>query len=881
MECLRAAFSCLRSIRGAPQPKQTDFQLETGIAAFVGKLLALGLHDPALKELRILKKRLDLASSDGTKPAKSASPETSSAAQVVGELLDYEENVTNNSLAIITTCQVHALRLISISKKPAYIEAALPFLLESHPSSPTNLLLKLAKQNAKEAQKAARQLAALSQTLLALAPSVASKEDSIATERRLSPLPSSAFQLQILAFKTQLKWWKLAGHRGVVDDEIFSPFVRCARAFTRRQKLEEGRTYQIIASAFDELMQLAKPQISQQKISSDSPLSSMYQLLGSTAQSERLYDEAYRWFTSLKDSMHPDTDSYVRICSVSARLLSAALKRSKISPNVEDLLREVTEGLDSCLSGSITDLNELLESLSSARRSAVGLLVNNREKSVSKSTKSDGLNDLLKTFVLRYPRFARRWLGAPPGKDATAKQFLQFDQRRQTLSQSISQILDAALVVTNGDIQKGAMPWQQMDDILQDCTMLLDSVADPIASASRAEQLGTYFVKISSIYFSRFLQLRKETTKTKDINKQILQSLSRSIEVVKERSLALQEKAQLPTKLELFADLCKGAGRGDDAVRTLRSICTTMIEEGALVKVTTELASQPANLAWSANEKAETLSRTLRSIAKLDKSWNDWAFFLPEAERAAVLEHLMYISADSSARAKPLGLHASAVEALLRIYTVDRFPIRRLRVLLHLLFQNIGETIEIEEIKSLAKQVLDRIRNKALAEDAALSRFIPHLEALNSSLAAMVSVEVQFQEMKDAISSWRSLTESCRTRNDLYEKVDDPEGLIDHLRSASQFAELRGENSLQLSILELSTAITKTWEEQTRNQLVLSHSLLASQHLIIGHYLEAQKTLEMAKELIGEAEGVSRGVVAAFHLSQAQYFTGVGSIEEA
>ncbi|KAH8686804.1 peptidase family C50-domain-containing protein [Ilyonectria robusta] len=883
VECARTAFACLRSIKGPVQANQTDFQLENGMSAFVGKLLALGLQEQAIKELRILKRRLGAATSkDAAKTAKSAPAESQTAAQVIAELLDYDGPIPDQSLPIITTCQIQVVRLIALSKKPAQIEAALPFLRESHPSSPLNLLQKLAGLNDKEGQKAARQLASLSQILLSLAPSVSSKEDHVATESRLSPSPSSAFQLQVLCFRAQLRWWKLAGHRGVVDDDVLSPFTRCIRAFTRRQPTGDGTTFTMISTSFDALMELVRSQQSQPRKSSDSPLATIYQLLGVAAHTERQYEEAHHWFKQLKDLMQPEQDSFVRVCSISARLLAAALKKPLLDRDADKLVLEIVESLDGSLSGSVSELNELLESLSLARRSAVGLLVSKiNEKNSGDSSKI--LIDHLKSFLVRYPRFARRWLGAPPARDSSAKLLLQFDQRRQVLMQTISQVLDGALMVVNSDIQADSITWQDLDDILQDCAKLLESVADPMLSAPRADQLGSYYVKMSSLYFSKFTQLRKITGKSKDISKQILQTLSRSIELVKDRPPAQQEKAQLSIKLELFADLCKGAGRGNDAVRTLRSICTNMIEEGALLKVTAAMASQAPSVAWSVDEKAETLSRTLRSIAKLDHSWNDWAFFLPEAERAAVLEHLMEISNGTSAQGKPLKIHDPCVGALLRLYTLDRFPIRRLRVLLNLLFQNLGEGSEMEKIGALADEAMLKSEGKSTGEDAALARYVPHLQAYHGSVSAMAVSRAPFPAaaMKNAIASWRSMTETCHSRDDFHEKIDNPDSLLAHLQSASQFASLRGENTLHLSILELSTTISKVLAEPTYNNVILNHTLLASQHLNIGHYSEAKRTLEVTKELLEQAERPSRGIVAAFHLSQAEYYTGIGSIDEA
>lgn len=884
VECARAAFACLRSIKEPIRASEADFQLESAMSTFVGKLMALGFQEQAWAELRILKRRLDVALSLETSKSSSLKQlEPTTGIQLVAELLTYEKTIPDCCLPIITACQVQVLRLISMSKKPGQIEAVLPFLLESSPSSPLSLLFRLSASNDKEGQKAIRQLASLSHIILALAPSVSSKEDHIATEPRLSPSPQTAFDLQASCFKTQLRWWKLAGHRGNVDDDVLSPFSRCIRALLRRHNLENGSIYTTITQQFNDIMVLVQTQASQPEKSSGSPLASIYQLLGTAAYSERNYAQAQRWFEDLKDLFRPDQDAPVRVCSISARLLAAALKKTPIDSTADQLVQEVVEGLDGCLSGSVSELNELMEGLSLARRSAVSLLGN---KINSKNAGSSPLEDLLeslKTFVLRYPRFVRRWLGAPPAKEASAKHLLQFDQRRLVVMQSINQVLDSALMVVNLGIQGSTMTWQLIDEILQDCVKLLITIEDPTLSPGRIEQLGAYHVKISNLYFIKFSQLRKDLGQSKELNKQILQTLNRSIDTVKDRSIAQQEKAQLATKLEVFADLCKGAGRSHDAVRSLRSICTNMIEEGALLKVTAALATQSPTLAWSVDEKAETLSRTLKSIAKLDKSWNDWAFFLPEAERAAVLEHLMQVSAEASARSQPLRLHDPSVEALLRLYSLDRFPIRRLRVILHLFSQNLGDAILVDDIRSQAEEAVQHVNKQLLGEDGSLSRYVTHLKAYHSSLMALASTEVSFSiaTMKEAVLTWTAIIESCNGRSSLSEKIDNPDGLLAHLQSASQFASLRGENSLQLSILELSAALSKVLAESTYDKVVLNNTLLASQYLVVGHFSEARKMLDATKDVLENTGGVSRGLVAGFHLSQAEYYAGIGSIDEA
>ncbi|KAL7800000.1 peptidase family C50 domain-containing protein [Trichoderma ceciliae] len=886
VECARVAFSALRTIKGPTKPEEADFQLETGMSALTGKLLALGMHDQALKELRVLKRRLDsILTGKQSSNAKSGSENTTSTLGIA-DLLNFQSSITRQSLVTITGYQMQVLKLIAATKKPSHIEAILPYLGDSYASSPFNLLSALAKDGAKEAAKAARQMASLSQILLSLAPSISSQEDAVATEPRLSPSPSAAFELQSLAFRIQLSWWKLAGHQGKIDNDLLSPFSRCLRAYTHRQKPDKGSVYQSVYESFDAIMQLIHSQKYRPATSFSSPLASIHQILGSAAQAERRYTEAHRWFQDLKSSLAPGQDSSVLRCSVSARLLAVALKKADLDQTIEPLLCEVVEGLDGSLSGTIAELNELLESLSLARRSVVGLLMTYLGPNAAESTIPSSIASHLKAFILKYPRFVRRWMGLPPGKDAPPKLILQFDQRRQLVAQSIGQTLDATLMVIKCDIQADESGWQAIDDVLQHCVSLLESMTASNLSVTRVDSLGTYSVKISSLYFSIFSQLRKKSNRSKDENKHLLQALNRSLDVVKDCTEAEKEKAQLSTKLEVFADLCRSSGRTDDAVRTLRSICSNMAENGALGDVAVALSTQSPRLAWTTNDKISLMSRTLRSMSKVDRSWNEWTFPLPEAERAAVLEHLVHLSlSGSSASPQSLGLHDAGVAALLRIYSLGKYPIRRLRVLLHLCYQNLVDDEQLAKIFSLAEETWQHIETGDRAEDASLSHFVPHLQAYFTSIFALTRAEGSMSTMvTGAIDSWKNMIGTCQTQDELFTVIDDPQGLLDHLRSLHQLAGLRGETRLQLAISELNIAISRVFvgsTEASGDGLILSHSQLAAQYVSIGLFPQALKTIEQTQELLSRYDGLSRQVLAEFYLSQAEYYTGIGDMDTA
>ncbi|KAK0386289.1 hypothetical protein NLU13_6126 [Sarocladium strictum] len=876
VECARVAFATLRAAKGPIKADQTDFQLEQGIVVLAGKLTGLGLHEQAIKELRTLQKRLDIHA-----PELEADPNPSVTADksTVADLLNYHGTVSRASLPIVTACQIQLLKWVAATKKPGHIESLLEYLREAHTNSPLNLLQRQAKENEKETAKAARSMAALSQALLAMAPSVSSAEDAVAVEPRLSASPEVAFELQTLAFRTQLRWWTLAGHKGNVDDELLTPFSRCMRAFVRRHKGDQVSTYESIASAYQEIVTIITSQGRNPGTCSKGPTAAICNILGTTAQTARRYDDAYNWFQKLQIFNAGDVSS-VASCSLSARILSVALKRPMLDPSIEQCMTNMIDSLDGALSGTASELNDLFESISLCRRSVVGLLMSNWTSKSSDLPISDSLKGLLKTFVTKYPRFIRRWLGSPPRKDASAKHLLQFDQRRQILAPLMGQILDATLAVVKVDLDAAtAKTWLDVDEVLQECLCIIDAIHDP---AARTDHLALYTVKISNLYFSKFLRLRKEKEKSKESSKMLLQSLNRSIDAVKDRSPSEKEKGQLSTKLELLADLCKRGGRSEDAIGNLRSICTNMVEAGILSRVAALLGSQPPALAWTSDENAATLSRTLRSIAKLDKSWNDWTFFLPEMERAAVVEHLLHITRKGPGSGEPLKLHDPAMAALLRLYSLERFPLRRLRTLLFLFSQSLDSSVELENVTSQIEEVLESVRKGQLAEDSHLIQFSEHLQAYHATLSSMADLNAfPSQGLRDALATWRSQLSSCLTRDDLLNLIDDPEGVLEHLKSMSELANLRGEVQMQLTLSELCIALSKLWEGSSADKLVTHQNNLVSQYVGIGLYAQAAITLKETEEIISQHPEISHRLVAEFHLSQAEYLAGIGRSDEA
>lgn len=881
-ECARVAFACLRNLKGPLSHDQTDLQIENGMSALVGKLIALGMNEQALKELRVLHRRLDVSAKPAASTAKTTKTTAVESPTTISDLLSFHMPVPSQFLVAVTTCQTQVLKLIASSKKPEHIEAVLRHLRDTQAASPVKLLSTLAKNGSKEASKAARSLASLSQLVLSLAPSVSSQEDAVAVEPRLSPPPLVAFELQTFAFACQLRWWRIGGHSGKLDEELLSPLSRCLRAFARRFTSNDALLYKTMAASVEELLQLAKAGGYTPTKSTATPIAAIYQILGTSAYTAKKYDEAAHWFHNLQSTIESPEDAMVRYASICAWLLGAVLKRATAVEDTEQLAQSVLDSLDGSLSGTASELNELLDSLSLARRSVVGRLMESMNSAQPATRTPDAIDSILKAFVLRYPRFIRRWLGNAPNKDAPPKHILQFDQRRQIVMKTISQTLDGTLMVIKCDIQDASTEWQQLDEVLQHCSALLETLSDPSQSHVKTEQLSNYLVKISSLYFAKFSQLRKHSQRQREENKQILQTLSRSIDTVKDLSAAERERAQLSTKLELFADMCKGSGRTDDAVQTLRSICTSMAEDGILKDVSAALSTQAPTIAWNMNGKSSMLSRTLRSVAKLDKSWTDWTIFLPETERAAVLEHLMHLTTSSRSA---LQFHDPNLNALLRIYTTEKYPIRRLRVLLHVMYQNLGNEDEVAAVHPHLQVCLRQAQAADKAEDEGLAAFMPHLLNWHHSVQAVLDAdELSKSFVPQAIDTWTNMVGFCQTESSIYKVVDDPEALQDYLQSLGHLAGLRGEHLLQLKISQLLVSLSKLFAghgQTTNSALIVRQSQLASQYISTGLYTKALDALDEVKGLLQQQNEVVPSVSVAYNMAQAEYFVGIGNMDDA
>jgi separase len=893
-ECARIAFSCLRTLQ-ASKISGIDFpdlQLENGMSALIGKLVSLGLDDLAIKELRVLKRRLD--SGEGSKKSSASKGAVTANAQPLPDMLDFgKAQFTGAKLGLVITTQLQILRLITSSRKPKHAEAALPLLVTTHPSSPTRLLLLAAKESIelKQAEKLSHQLQNLSEIQLSLTPSVSPADDALAVEPRLSVTPDVAVQLQTLALHNRFLWWGIAGHKGDLSKEIFDPFLRCLSSFARRSQTNAPEKYRLSASVTTDLMTLLNDCSDSQPRGLKSILGGIYKVLGSFAKDANLISEAITWTEEYQKTLDHNVDSDAKRCSVIARLVSLKLRMTAMDPKDEGLLLTLLEELECPFKGESSEIDELLTEVSQARRSAMTVLSQYKGAPGphAASKLPHGLRQMCESLVFLCPRLSIRYLGNPPNVTSATKDIVRHEQRRYFISKPALNSIDSVLFLVRALLGEGRMAWDLVDSKLQDCILLLNRLELNLDNASTYEgsSPSSYHVRISNLYYTLYLDMRRDSENTKD--SQQLRILRRSIDSIRGRPRHERKAALISTKLERMAEFCKMTGRYDELSKTLSCLRDEMIGDGSLIAIADLAASRPIKVTWNEHAEATVLGRTIQSLLKVQikyaSSISEISLFEPswsEEEIAAVLElQLDTLSKQASDSATAHSLISKAFRELLSVYDRTRFPIRRIRVLLRLW------PLDIQGLEDIMEEMFTELSPTSMMEltvegtrDERLAGYFKHLRAMATTTAELQREKPRVDVLKEGLGVWSSIRKLCEDIASLERQVDDVPGLITHLHTIGDYLDMKGFATARVAVLRLIAEIDELYSDKSSpDDLVLGFTRLGVQWLQLGYSGKAGLALDRAR-IYNQQIGVTAFASLQLQISYSHYLLAIGSLDK-
>ena len=898
-ECARIAFATLRSLQSqiAFSTALPYLQLENGMSALIGKMLALGFEDIALRELRILKRRLEsykAASPDQgifisaglRKDEEKLDPNK----ETLAEMLRFQNvGARGQLLSLIITTQSQVLKILALRRDASATETALQHLQFSAPHSPANLIRQQLELDVPEPEeKVARQLESLTQVLIALCPAI-SVEDGKSLAPGSNVPPEITLQIQILAFQVRSMWWQISGHQGDIAKEIIAPFTRCLAIYSSRSKLAKAEKYENAKKALENI----KECVQKVKGYREDVLVLTYQLLAESAQESSQYSQAIRWVRKARECASESALSRVQICNSNCRLASLEIQIQDSDPSEELIfvLRDAAKSLEGDLQGGSAELDELLLAVAGLRRSAFSVVQSSQRSSKPKEKKAQSaLVQECTNIVLLCARFLVRYVGNGQSREGHEKTTVRRDQRRRLAARFAAPAIESVVAMARFSADSEAKVWDALEVGLQDCSGLASSIVDYGANENGATDQGnraSSFLSISNAYWYRYQCLKRGPTDPESCR----QCLLVSIRLVRDRPLCDQLAGCLPLKLEKLGQLCedirdygKAADSYEEAlhVELGSGLSRTAMETAAVPSVSNALAPESELLPLS-----RKLSAYLRAASKaIDQGSRRPSFFdakgLSASERGVLLEQQLISLMSTMNVQGPTPTTYNATNdigmSLLSTYEHDKFPVRRLRVVVRLLRSSLIVPGAVRS--NLLNQLLEEPRKTTAGAhfDMSLLSFLPHLLTCRCLLIALRQKPSNIKDLESVITSWSKLVQESVDWVSLQTQVYDVADWLIQLEMLGEYLDMQGLELYRASALNIAVVVYEAASSVQCSALVSKLSELGSQHVRLGYSGLAGCVLYKAQKHLKATE-LSDKVKLRWHISYAEYALANGNVK--
>lgn len=886
-ECARIGFATLRALQGVGgSPVLPFLQMETGMSALIGKLIALGFDEVAIKELRILRRCLETfgqtqdcsltAVPEPVEPENAYKPES----ETLACMLKYRNiDAKGPVLALMIASQLQALKILALRQDPSATEDALQHLRLDVRYSPANMIQQQVDPGTPaSASKEALQLETLAKLVMALCPSASTLEDHKSSKAGKTLSPATSFQLQSLAFRIRLLWWEISGHQANVMAELIDPFSRCLSAFKRRSRQDKKVKYELARSTCDivlsSLQDVAGPQAG--------TLLSIHQTLADLAEDSLQKEEAIRWVRQCSASATMSGASLTRLCTVACRF--AALQLRVLTPDsINDALSSLQDAASSLkgnLQGDPADLDELLIAVASLRKLAFHSFQENHNPSSTVTTQlSTTFTDECRDIVLLCVNFMVRYLGNGSFQSESDKAVARREQRRRAISQVANPTVESVAAMARLSARADQDVWQRLDLGLRDCTRLVEGLEQGTCSAEDDIPDSLGLAAISNAYWTRYLHLVRGAAESMSSR----ECLRTSIDIIKNRPNHEKVAGHLPKKLEKYAHLYENMREYKKAIGAYKETLDAYIGTGFLTTLEESAATRSLRDVFDNDAELGRMSKILlaypRVALKAAEAGEDLKMLydpeeLGPAERGVFLEQQLKsvaaILLDHGS--SPNGQHYMNVLAntLLSLYSEDRFPVRRRRVLVCLLALRLTRPDALDS--RLQDQLcLEITENFVVAHsDVGLLHYLPHLTASRRILINVCRPTPDIEGIKPIIDSWSRLVQEQRDWHTLQAHVCDIADWLMQLELLADYLEMQGLDLLRISVLNLLATIHESAIPLQCSRLVSGLTELGVQYARLGYSGVAGITLHKAERYLETAD-LPCATVIRWYLSYAEY----------
>lgn len=920
-ECARVALSALRSFQthkaiGRDLPY---LQLEKGMSALIGKFIALGFDDLAMKELRILKTRLDQSISPtsieqeaelAVEPKLPEEKQVPAKGETLAGLLQFQvPELDSPLLELIITCQLQALKLIASKSNCGSVEAAVKHIWLAVPYSPANLIERMADASTENRTKAARQLELLAQSIAALSAGspVSQAIPDPGSSRKISP--HTNFSIQTLALEVRRRLWQFTGHRADILKDLAEPFSRILGSYHRLSELPPNQKYESAITAFQSLfpsIETAKCLTSPKSVSRElsrersheHSLHAVYQTLSDLAQECGKYETAVQWIQRSLKPPTSNTSSSPRICASLCRIANLRLRaftRIRSDDQLLDSLTDAIYSLEGDIQGESRDLDDLLLALSSLRRQAFIVVQDHQKSPHKKSTGASEIFEKCPELIFVGVKFLRRYLGRDSTHEEDDKAVTRQSHRRRLVWNNAGAFFETVAAMARLCLLNPADDWGKLDVSLEECNKLATTLVN--SGPHRPSDYIDHGLKelslvpLSNAYWYRYQYLKQKAAADQDIRR----ALFFSIEILKSRPCAERLAGLLPVKLERAGIVHEAARNFAEAAGDYAEALRLQIEGGFLSLAAAAAATRSVSEILSEKGDQSLLGRLLLAYPRVALQANSQspvveAVFdspsLPSSHRGLLFEQqltaIISIVRDQTMSGAICEVLQSLASTILTLYTDTEFPIRRLRAgtrLLQLYFTN-STALEPEIIEQILRSEIALSDANHVGSDSGLHKFSAHL--LNSRVIYLGLRDkiLDLKALEGSLTSWSRILRSCCDYTALQSQVDDISEWKLQLNSLAEYLEMQGLGLLRVPVLHILIMVNEIMTSTEPSTVVSLYSALASEYVRLGYASQAGHALHRASKYIVDSE-ISGQATLKWKLAYAEYALGLGNIIKA
>jgi len=839
-KCGILAFEFLGSERhklqnGAAQSRK---QLETGIYAFIGKVIDLGMKNIAFLELKKSHQRLkDLlfagAREDVRKRKNRIDRENSPHDDNVAHLLAFEGVIDPKGEAVssIVGHQLLVLKhLVAFPDATALVES-IGYMRRSFLSSPLNLLsTELTQLHTKPL--AAQKLEGLAKILLAIASSKYQVTEGTEACQAFS-ICCAVFEMQTLAQEARLLWMSSSAHCGNLDIEILRPFFKYFTIFSKSASMRMDSMFALANRMITNInTEIKRARHVNQNLLLKGPTDiELRLLLSSLAEKAGLYAEALDILDAAgetADQAFNETLSSTWSCRKAAILFKHHAHLKVVHDPLKTLI-QAWEDLRNTSNGTVSQLRQVLEE-TNFLRSCITSYLKASGRPTDSSSCSPLSNDFKRTsilFMVECLRFVRRY--------ATHSLPIELEKASQSqenacflimklLQPCIESILHALLMV-NGSEQES---WMLHDESLQECLVLLEFVNKNYyhvlsTSIRFNSSMSLMRSRISSVYWNYHLVLRRNPLTANMVS--VASSLQKSINILKICDSTEQIASALPYRIYKLATLSQSSSKGEDAENLFRDCIRTTIKLGALECLDPHYTHECAVTLWTSNERTRELMKFLNGFLALH-SHNPLitqAFYddcnLTYEQRGLLLEQQLW-EISSKGTENMISCENLAAQ-LLHVSEGNPTSPQLVRAALHVLRLSNHTHGGISSATSLkAESIALELLQSRSQHEGLLSASVKHLYASLALHLTLRRHSVESGFLQEAIMFWRSLCEERKDEKQLKGVIGDLSIWTSSLKVLGSFLEIHGNTFLEIATLEILFQVWRRVEPQDHQYLV-------------------------------------------------------------